>query len=53
MFISVLYGTCMTYDVTKNSSTTLNVFNYDDEKIWLIICQETFFIPIKWHRKEH
>lgn len=53
MFIAVLFGTCMTYDVTKNSSTILKVFDYHDEQIWLYIWQETFFITIKWHSKEH
>lgn len=32
-FIAVLFGTCMTYDVTKKSSTILKVFDYHDEQI--------------------
>lgn len=32
LFIAVLYGTRITYDVTKTSSTILKVFDNHDEK---------------------
>lgn len=48
IFIPVLHGTCMTYNVTK-----LKVFNFMKNKCDSIFDKKQFFIMIKCNSKEH
>lgn len=44
MFIAVLYGTRITYDVTKTSSTILKVFdNHDEKNMTLYLTRNIFY----------
>lgn len=44
MFFAVLYGTRITYDVTKTSSTILKVFdNHDEKSMTLYLTRNMFY----------